>query len=91
MDKFNGQKKVIELSDDLMVEPPESLSTSAAMRLMMRLSKTSVGRSKDGFVTDGTKVIGIKYDDAIASFCNGNFSEHFEEFYCILRKNGITL
>lgn len=90
MDKFNSQKRTIEVSEDLFLAPPKAISSNAGLKLMMRLSKTSIGRSKDGFVTDGCKTTGINYDDAIASICNKEFSEIFEDFYCILRKHGIT-
>ena len=59
-------------------------------KLMMKISKANISRSKDGSVTVGSKVIDTKFDDFVVDCCNGQFSECYEELYCILRKNGIT-
>ncbi len=59
-------------------------------RLVMKISKTNISRSKDGLVTVGSKVINTKYDDFVVDCCNGQFLECYEELYCLLRKNGIT-
>ena len=59
-------------------------------RLMMKLVKANISRSKDGLVTVGSRVMNTKFDDFILHCCNRQFSECYEELYCLLRKNGIT-
>lgn len=90
MDGITDQMKTIELPHGLTVPLPPDLDTVAVRTLLIKLSKTKLHRSKDGFLIDGTKTLNIKFDDAIRDACNGNFSHFYEEFYCILRKHGIT-
>ena len=59
-------------------------------KLLFKLSKTSIERTKDGFVSDNNETLNVNYDKAIVFSCNGVFSNSFERFYRILRKNGIT-
>ena len=60
-------------------------------KLLLRLSRTDIGRTKDGFVADKSNVLhNINFTDAIINSCNGNFFKSHEEFYCLLRKFGIT-
>ena len=59
-------------------------------KLVMKISKANISRSKDGLVTVGSRVINTKFDDFVVDCCNGQFSECYEELYCLLRKNGIT-
>ena len=58
--------------------------------LVMKLSKAEIGRSKDGLVTVGSKVLDTKFDDFVLNSSNGKFLECYEDIYCLLRKNGIT-
>ena len=59
-------------------------------KLLMKMSKAEIGRSKDGLITAGSKVLDTKYDDFVLDSSNRNFSECYEDIYCLLRKNGIT-
>ena len=58
--------------------------------LMLKFSKSNVGRSKDGFITVENKVLEIKFDDFVVDCCNGIFREKYENVYCLLRNHGIT-
>ena len=59
-------------------------------KLLFKLSKTTIERTKDGFANDNNEILNVNYDNAIVSSCNGVFLNSFERFYCLLRKNGIT-
>ncbi len=60
-------------------------------KLLLRLSRTEIGRTKDGFVADKDNVLhNVDFNDAIINSCNGKFLESHEGFYCLLRKFGIT-
>ncbi len=60
------------------------------IKLLYRILKTEVQRTKDGLVADKYNTLNIRYDDAIANSCNGLFFNSFESMYCLLRQNGIT-
>lgn len=60
-------------------------------QLLLQLAKTDIRRNKDGTVGDKHRTLqNIDYDNAVLDSCNGNFREIYEEFYCLLRKVGIT-
>ena len=87
---LNEEVKSIETPGSL-VPRLQSLSSSKMLdKLMLRISKANIGRSKDGLVTVGSRVMNAKFDDFVLDCCNGQFSECYEELYCLLRKNGIT-
>lgn len=90
MEKFNEQAKEVDVFSGLLVPPPKGVGLDVCGSLMMRLAKTPVGRSKDGYVTDGGKETDVKYDDALRDISNGIFLDKYERFYCILREHGIT-
>ena len=83
-------EKSIELPKDLVPRLSESKEETELDRLMMKLSKANIGRSKDGLVTVGSRIMNIKFDNFVLDISNGKFSDFHEELYCILRKNGIT-
>ena len=93
VDGFSKQVKNIKLSSNL--NPHTWLYSRAKdpvklKKLLFKLSKTSIERSKDGFVTDNNGTLNVNYDNAVVSSCNGVFYNSFERFYRLLRKNGIT-
>lgn len=90
MEKFTDQIRTIEVSKGILVPLPVQMNSDMARALLIKLSKSGLGRSKDGFLIAGSKVTNIKFDNAIKDICRGNFSELYEEFYCILRRHGIT-
>ena len=91
---FNEQSKSIQIPSGL--NPYDNIYTRVKnknkfKRLLLKLSKTEIGRNKDGFVTDGHNVLhGIRFDNAVLDICNGVFSDYYENFYCLLRRFGIT-
>ena len=84
------QTKSIELPKGLVPRLHSGKSNKMLDRLMMKLAKADISRSKDGLVTVGSRVINTNFDDFVLQCCNGQFSECYEELYCLLRKNGIT-
>ena len=85
------QSKLLEVPDELIdtsiyekVKSREKLNN-----LLYRLSKSRISKTMDGLVKDKNKVYNIKYDDAVVSCCNNDFTKSFEEFYCILKKYDI--
>jgi len=93
-DGFHGESKEIELPKGL--NPNKELyknvkNKKKLKKLLLRLSRTDVGRTKDGFVADKNNVLhNVDFNDAIINSCNGKFLESYEGFYCLLRKFGIT-
>ena len=90
---FNQQVKNITLPVNL--NPHNRLyakvkDVGKLKRLLFKLSKTDIQRTKDGFVNDNDETVNVDYDHGIVSSCNGRFSSAFEKFYCLLRKHGIT-
>ena len=85
------QTKLLEVPDELIdtsiykkVKSREKLNN-----LLYRLSQSKISKTMDGLVKDKNKIYNIKYDDAVISCCNNDFTNSFEEFYCILKKYGI--
>ena len=90
---LSEQMKNIELPIGLVPRLYNAKQVNASQildKLMMKISKANIHRSKDGFVTVGSRVIDTKFDDFVVDCCNGQFSECYEELYCLLRKTGIT-
>ena len=90
---LSEQIKSIELSAGLLPRLYDAKKVKSNLmldKLLMKISKANIHRSKDGFVTVGSRVIDTKFDDFVVDCCNGQFSECYEELYCLLRKNGIT-
>ncbi len=90
---LSEQMKVIELPTGLVPQlynVRKVESNQILDKLLLKISKANISRSKDGLVTVGSRVINIKFDDFVVDCCNGQFSECYEELYCLLRKNGIT-
>ena len=93
-DGFHGEPKEIKLPIGL--NPIKELyinvkNKKKLKKLLLRLSRTDIGRTKDGLVADKNTVLhNINFTDAIINSCNGKFFESYEEFYCLLRKFGIT-
>ena len=91
---FNEQSKSIQIPSGL--NPYDNIYTrvknkNKLKRLLLKLSKTEIGRNKDGFVTDGHNVLhDIRFDNAVLDICNGVFLDYYENFYCLLRRFGIT-
>ena len=92
-DGFHGEPKEIKLPKGL--NPNKELyknvkNKKKLKKLLLRLSRTDIGRTKDGLVADKNTVLhNINFTDAIINSCNGKFFESYEEFYCLLRKFGI--
>jgi len=92
-DGFHGEPKAIKLPKGL--NPNKELfknvkNKKKLKKLLLRLSRTEISRTKDGLVADKNTVLhNINFTDAIINSCNGKFFESYEEFYCLLRKFGI--
>ena len=86
---ISEEPKCIELPYGL-VPRLHSGKSDMLHELMMKISKANIGRSKDGLVTVGSRVMDINFDEFITDSYNGKFSECYEELYCVLRDNGIT-
>ena len=90
---LSEQIKSIELPADIIPRLYDAKKVKSHVmldKLVMKISKANISRSKDGLVTVGSRVMNTKFDDFVADCCNGQFSECYEELYCLLRKNGIT-
>ena len=91
---FHGGAKELKLPKGL--NPNKELyknvkNKKKLIKLLLRLSRTEIGRTKDGLVADKNNVLhNVNFDHAIINSCNGKFFESYEEFYCLLRKLGIT-
>jgi len=90
---LNEETKIISLPSNL--NPHEWMFVKAKnsinlKKLLYKLSKTDLQRTKDGFVCDRNETVHVNYDHGIVSSCNGHFSNRFEKMYCLLRKYGIT-
>jgi len=60
------------------------------IKLVVRLSKVDVSRTKDGFIRVGNDILKINYYDAVVRICNRKFAFQDEELYLLLRKEGLT-
>ena len=93
-DGFHGRPKELKLPKGLNSNKDiykKVKSKTKLKKLLLRLSRTDIGRTKDGFVADKNNVLhNIDFTDAIINSCNGNFLKSHEEFYCLLREFGIT-
>ena len=90
---LTDQIKEIELPEGIMpniIDSKQIKSERDLSDLMLKLSKSNIGRSKDGFITIENKVLGIKFDDFVVDCCNGEFRESYENVYCLLRNHRIT-
>ena len=92
-DGFHGEPKEIKLPKEL--NPNKELyknvkNKKKLKKLLLRISRTEIGRTKDGFVADKNNVLhNVDFNHAIIDSCNGKFLKSYEEFYCLLRKFGI--
>ena len=91
-DGFGNQIKEIKLPEGIvhMNIFSKVKNRKRLMKLLYKILKTEIQRTKDGLVADKYNTLNIRYDDAIVNSCNGLFFNSFEKFYCLLRKNGIT-
>ena len=93
IDGFHGEPREIKLPKGL--NPNKELyknvkNKKKLKKILLRLSRTDIGQTKDGLVADKNAVLhNINFIDAIINSCNGKFFESYEEFYCLLRKFGI--
>ncbi len=91
-DAIGNQIKEIKLPDGIvyMNTFTKVRNRTKLAKLLYKILKTEIQRTKDGLVADKYNTLNIRYDDAIVNSCNGLFVNSFEKFYCLLRKNGIT-
>ena len=90
---LTDQIKEIELPEGIIpniIDSKHIKSGGDLTDLMLKFSKSNIGRSKDGFITVENKVLEIKFDDFVVDCCNGEFRERYEHVYCLLRNCGIT-
>ena len=91
---FQSESREIQLPSGLNPYPKLHLRVTNKKKfkkMLLKLLKANITRNKDGFVTDGNNILhGIDYNNAVVDSCNGNFFKSYEEFYCLLRKFGIT-
>ena len=59
--------------------------------LLGRLSRTSISRTSIGKIKDGNVCLDIDYDKGLVSCCDGNYDNDYEEYYNLLKHNGIPL
>lgn len=59
-------------------------------RILLKLSRTGISRMDNGKVKDGQNCLDINFDGAVVSCCDGNFNKEYDDFYSILKFNGIT-
>ena len=90
MEGITEPNKLVILPARLAISPPPVMNSTFGRTLLIRLAKTNIGRSKDGLVTVGKRIMKINFDEAVADICKGRFSEKYEDFYTILRQQGIT-
>lgn len=59
-------------------------------KLLQQLSKTEICSNEKGQVCTRQKTFDVNFNDAVIDSCNGHFRTDYEEFYSLLRANGIT-
>ena len=84
------EPKSIELPRGIVLRLETGKSIIGLDQLLMKMSRSNIGRSKDGLVTIGSRVMDTKFDEFVVDCCKGQFSECYEDLYCLLRENGIT-
>ena len=63
---------------------------SRCLKLLNKLNRADVRRSKDGKVILVNRALQCKFDDFIRDCMAGVFFENYEDIYSHLRKHGIT-
>ena len=90
---LTDQVKEIELPESIIpniIDSKQIKSGKHLSDLMLKFSKSDIGRSKDGYLTVKNKISEINFDDFVVDCCNGDFREKYENVYCLLRNCGIT-
>ena len=82
--------ETVELPKELVPNITNGKNHKKFEKLLMKLSKVEVGRTKDGLLKVENKVKNIKFDDFVVDCCNGVFKDDYESIYCLLRNHGIT-
>ena len=59
--------------------------------LLHRLSRTNISRTSIGQIKDGNVCLDVDYDKGLVSCCDGNYDNDYEEYYNLLKHNGIPL
>ena len=59
-------------------------------KLLRQLNKADICRNKEGHVYSKGTTTNVDFNDAVINSCGGNFKDCYEDFYCLLRANGIT-
>lgn len=60
------------------------------VKLLEKMSRADVRRSKDGLVILANRVLNLNFDHFIQNCNQGVFSERYEDIYRHLRKHGVT-
>ncbi len=91
-DGFCNQIKTIRLPDGIAYVNIFSKvhNRNQLRKLLYKILKTDIQRTKDGLVADKYSTINTEYDEALVKSCNGIFLNNYEKFYCLLRRNGVT-
>ena len=91
---FNKQLRQIHIPKDLVLHKDMYSKAGRKKRLhklFQQLSKADIGCNEMGEVYYKNGVLnGINFNDAVIKSCNGVFIDDYEDFYCLLRENGIT-
>ena len=59
-------------------------------KLLRQMNKADVRRNKEGHVYSKGITTKVDFNNAVLDSCGGNFKDCYEDFYCLLRANGIT-
>ena len=84
------EAKNIELPKGLVPRLQTGKTNRLLDKLLVKISKANISRSKDGLITVGSRVMNTKFDDFVLDCCRSQFSECYEDLYCLLSENFIT-
>lgn len=86
---ITDQIKNVELPKELVPNISNGNNFKKIDKLLTKLAKINVGRTKDGLIKIENKIKDIHFDDFVTDCCNGRFKNDYESIYCLLRKHGI--
>lgn len=91
---FQKQSREIQLPKGLMSFKKlcaQVIQKNRMRKLFLQLNKSDIHRNKDGHVCCRNITLdNVDFVSAIMDSCNGVFKEKYEDFYCLLRRCGIT-
>tara|TARA_B110000037_G_scaffold184314_1_gene213065 strand:- start:115 stop:447 length:333 start_codon:yes stop_codon:yes gene_type:complete len=87
------KKKAISIPDGLFVDMGifnQVQDQQNLKRLLCKLARTGISRTSKGQIRCGNNHLDGGYDEGLVSCCDGNFREAYNEFYSLLKYNGIS-